>query len=87
MSVLCVVAVWDSAAQAFGRPLFVPSVGVALRSFTDEVNRKAPDNAMNQHYADFELYELCSFNEEAGEFFDPVKRMVARGKDVFNLEV
>lgn len=77
-----VVSVKDSALGAYGRPLFVPSLGVAMRSFSDEVNRVAPDNQMNAHPEDFELWYLASFDEVNGTFVDPAIRMLARGKDV-----
>ena len=35
-----VCAVKDRAVDAFNRPIYVPTIGVAIRSFTDEVNRK-----------------------------------------------
>lgn len=82
MSKVVVVSVHDSAAGGFGRPIFVPSVGVALRSFTDEVNRVGADNQMNQHPDDFVLWELAAFDEESGEFERVDKRVLARGKDV-----
>lgn len=83
MAKLYVVSVRDSAMQAFGRPIFVPSLGVASRSFADEVNRAAPDNQMNQHPEDFELWYIADFEEETGLFTgcDQV-RQLARGKDV-----
>ncbi|WNK14126.1 MAG: nonstructural protein [Microvirus sp.] len=61
-----ICSVKDRAADAFGRPLFVPSVGLALRSFTDEVNRDAPDNQMFSHSDDFDLYELGTFDDNTG---------------------
>jgi len=78
-----VVAVRDGAMMAFGRPLFVPSIGVAVRSFADEVNRSAEDNQMNKHPEDFELYVLAEFEEETGVFSLPVDgvRCLARGKE------
>lgn len=78
-----VVSVRDSAMQAFGRPLFVPSVGVAVRSFADEVNRKSDDNQMNKHPEDFELYALADFDEVTGVFSPPADgvRCLARGKE------
>lgn len=88
MASLYVCAVRDSAVQAFARPIFVPAIGLAVRSFTDEVNRKSADNSLNQHPEDFELFVLCSFVEESG-VFEPIeggKRCLARGKDVINQE-
>ena len=46
-----VLAVFDSAVQGFGRPMFFQSLGVAIRSFTDEVNRSAEDNSFNAEQA------------------------------------
>lgn len=83
MAILKVLAVWDSALQAYARPIFVPQVGVATRSFADEVNRKAADNQMHNHPDDFELHILGLFNEETGVFSGEDKRTcVARAKDV-----
>lgn len=61
-----VIAIKDRAADAFGRPAFVPSVGVAIRSFTDEVNRADPDNQMNSHPDDFDLFELGMYDDSTG---------------------
>jgi hypothetical protein len=64
INVIC--SVKDRAADAYGRPLFVPSVGLAIRSFTDEVNREAADNQMHNHPDDFDLYELGTFDDNTG---------------------
>lgn len=61
-----VVSIKDRAADAFGRPAFVPSVGVAIRSFSDEVNRSDPDNQMNSHPDDFDLFELGMYDDSTG---------------------
>lgn len=61
-----VVSVKDLAAQAFGRPVFVPTAGVAIRSFRDEVNREAPDNEIFRHPADYELYQLAVYDDSTG---------------------
>lgn len=65
---MIVVSIKDRAADAFGRPFYVPSVGVAIRSFQDEVNRAAEDNQMYQHPDDFDLYDLGSFDDNTGSF-------------------
>jgi hypothetical protein len=61
-----VVSIKDRAADAFGRPAFVPSVGVAIRSFTDEVNRDHSENQMYSHPDDFDLFELASYDDSTG---------------------
>ena len=77
-----IVSVKDTAAQAFGRPIFVPSVAVAVRSLRDEVNRKDSTDDLAKHPDDFELYEIGSFDDSTGiiEVIDP--RLVARAKDL-----
>lgn len=61
-----VIAVRDAAADVFGRPYFVPTAGIAIRSFTDEVNRVADDNQLNKHAKDFALYELGEYDDATG---------------------
>ena len=79
--VLC--SVKDRAADAYGRPMFVPSVGVAIRSFSDEVNRKDPDNQLNNHPDDFDLYELGEFDDNTGLFaLHEQPKLLSLGKQV-----
>lgn len=81
INVIC--SVKDRAADAFGRPLFVPSVGLAIRSFTDEVNRKADDNQMYAHADDFDLFELGTFDDSTGVIeCHPQPKQLALGKQV-----
>ena len=79
-----VVAVWDSAVGAFNRPFYAPSLGAAIRSFSDEVNRVAEDNPLSKHSDDFHLSYLADFDEESGVFYAPESgvRVLSRGKDV-----
>lgn len=84
MSKRCVLAVFDSAIQAFGQPIFVPAIGAGVRSFSDETNRAAADNQFYAHPEDFELRYLADFDDETGVFSTPAEgtRVLARGKDV-----
>ena len=63
---MVICSIRDSAADAYGRPFFLPSVGVAIRSFTDEVNRPSEDNQIYQHPEDFDLFELGEFDDTSG---------------------
>lgn len=63
-----VVSVFDQAANVFARPFCVPSLGLALRSFSDEAVRQAPDNPMWAHPQDFALFHLGEFDDEQGRF-------------------
>jgi hypothetical protein len=79
-----VLAVFDSASQLYGQPMFVPSIGGAVRSFGDECNRRADDNALYMHPEDFELRVLAVFEDETGVFSSPsdgIGFVLARGKD------
>lgn len=79
-----VVAVRDSAANAFARPFVVPTPGMAIRSFTDEVNRRDEANSMFKHPDDYVLFELGSFDDESGVITSlPSPRQLCRAKDVF----
>lgn len=81
----CVVSVFDSAVQAYSNPFVVPARGLAVRSFTDEVNRVAQDNPMHNHSEDFELRLLAMFDEVTGIYHAPADGVIeclARGKDV-----
>jgi len=64
----CVVCIFDRAANVFGRPAFVASIGLAVRSFQDEVNRSASDNDVFKHPEDFDLMDLGYYNDENGYF-------------------
>ena len=64
--ILC--SVKDRAADAYGRPMFVPSTGVAIRSFSDEVNRAEAENQLYNHPDDFDLYEFGEFDDNNGKF-------------------
>ena len=76
-------SVKDRAADAFGRPMFVASPGVAIRSFSDEINRQAEDNQLYNHPDDVDLYEFGVFDDNSGAFeiFESPK-LLSLGKQV-----
>lgn len=77
-----VVAVFDRAAQLYSRPFFVQAVGQAIRSFTDEVNRKDEQRSeFARHPDDFDLWLLGQFDDQEGRFTGE-QAMLVRGKDV-----
>jgi hypothetical protein len=79
--ILC--SVKDRAADAYGRPMYVPSVGVAIRSFSDEVNRKDPENQLFNHPDDFDLYEFGEFDDNSGQFtLHEQPKLLSLGKQV-----
>lgn len=80
-----VVSVRDTAANAYGRPIFTNSLGQAIRSFQDELNREAQDNVMFHHPEDFNLYHLAEFDEDTGQFTNlPQPMQIGIGNQLHN---
>lgn len=76
-----VCGVRDAAVVGYMRPIFVVTVGEAMRLFNDEVNRG--ESEMRKHPADYELYELGLFDEDSGKFENlSAPRLLSRGVDV-----
>lgn len=84
MAKLVIVAIRDRAVDAFFRPVFAPTVGAAIRSFQDEINRNEPNNELAKHPEDYDLYQLGVFDEETGQFVqaDDQPRQIAIGKQM-----
>lgn len=80
MTVYHICAVRDRAMDAFMQPIFVPAVGLAVRSFIDEVNRS--ESPMFMHPEDYDLFEIGSYDDETG-FLTALDRprLVQIGKD------
>lgn len=76
-----VCAVFDSAIQSFGTPVFVVHTGAAIRSFQDEVNREG--SPFHAHPGDFELYFLGVYDDQSGRLdSSQAIECLIRGKDV-----
>jgi hypothetical protein len=78
-----VIVVRDRAADVYGIPSVVASIGGAIRSFGDEVNRAADDNQFYKHPEDFDLYELGTYDDAEGRYeCEGAPRQIAVGKDL-----
>lgn len=79
-----VVSIRDSAAEVYGQPQYVSAVGVAVRGFTDQINRNEPGNVMFAHPEHFDLLKLGTFDDATGVFENesPVAKVLAIGKHV-----
>jgi len=83
MTILTIVAVKDRAVDAYNRPFYVPTIGAAIRSFTDEVNRN--ESEMNSHPEDYDLYDMGTFCDQTGTFLPAdggVPRVISRAQDL-----
>lgn len=79
--ILKIVAIRDRAADVFGQPNFVTSLGAAIRGFGDEINRKS-DSVLYQHPEDFDLYHLGEYDDSTATFHTGVPKQIAIGKDL-----
>jgi len=77
-----ILAIRDRAIDCFGQPIFAASIGGAIRSFGDEVNRPDTNNQLNKHPEDFDLYLLGEFDDVTGQFHTDRPSQVAVGKDL-----
>lgn len=77
-----VVCIRDRSADVFGVPYFVASLGSAVRSFGDEINRVASDNMLYKHPEDFDLFSLGVYDDATATFECGLAKQVAVGKDL-----
>lgn len=84
---LLAFAVFDSKAEAFLRPFFAETEGLALRSFTDAV--QDPQSPMSKHTADYTLYRVGEYDQVTGILSSPVglPAVVVHGVAVKELRV
>lgn len=63
---LKIVSIFDSKAEVFNTPIFLPTVGMATRMFADQVNEK--DSPFQKHPEDYTLFELGEYDSDSGKF-------------------
>lgn len=74
------ITTYDLATETYGRPFFVAHPGQAIRSFMDEVRNK--DSELGRHPADYELFEVGSYDDATGQFTQPPQPVrLVRGAD------
>lgn len=78
--IFTVCAIRDRAVDGFGQPIFVPHVGVAIRSFSDEVNRS--DSTLHAHPEDYDLYKLGHYDDATGLLESESPMLLVLGKQV-----
>jgi len=59
-------SIYDTKAEAFMPPFFMPSVGLGIRAFSD-VCKDANSN-VGKHLSDFRLYKVGEFDDNSGDF-------------------
>lgn len=59
-----IFSIYDSKAESFNTPMFLPAEGQAIRTFEDAVNEKG--SPMNTHPEDYTLFLLGEFDTDLG---------------------
>lgn len=59
-----IFSVYDSKAENFHTPMFVPTKGIATRSFTDVANN--PESEIYRHPEDYTLFLIGEFDSSNG---------------------
>jgi len=81
MAILKVCSVYDSKAEAYNPPIFVPAVGLASRDFVDALT--SDDSNMAKHKGDFDLYHVAEFDTDSASFDSIVPpRLILKGADI-----
>lgn len=62
-----IVAIKDTAVDAFGRPFVCRTESEAHRMFADEVNNRKEGNMFAAHPKDFGLYVVGKWDDDTGE--------------------
>lgn len=60
-----IFSVYDSKAEAFATPFFMPTLGMATRAFADECSN--PQSSLRKHAEDYTLFELGEFDDVSGK--------------------
>lgn len=74
-----VVGVFDLAAEMWSQPMFVPALGLAIRSFADECQRQDDRNPYWKHPEDYVMYHIGTWSDDSGKLESVEKRLLLRG--------
>lgn len=76
---LKIFSVYDSKAEAYLTPIFVPNAAVAVRSFVGAATN--PESAIFANAEDFELWELGEWDPGKGTFVETKKVSLGLASD------
>lgn len=62
---LKLVSIYDAKAEVYSAPIGFPTLGMAERSFVDEVNN--PQSNYNKHPEDFTLFHVGDYDQTTGQ--------------------
>lgn len=61
---LYIFSIFDSKAETFNSPIFLPAIGQARRTFGDQVNDK--ESPFNKHPGDYTLFHIGEYETDTG---------------------
>lgn len=76
--------VYDEKAEVFLPPFFVPTLGIALRAFTDAIN--SDSHQFGKHPSDYTLFELGSFDDHDATLQEKAKKSLGNGVEFIDPE-
>ena len=60
-----IFSVFDSKAETYNTPLFLPAAGQAIRAFEDQANEETSE--IYKHPEDYTLFEIGTFDSDIGK--------------------
>jgi hypothetical protein len=76
--------IYDSAAKAYTKPLFMQTDGLAMRMFTDIV-QPGQDSDISKHPEQFKLFKLGEYDDQTGIVTcDEGPQIMANGHELVN---
>lgn len=82
--ILKIFAVRDHKTSQYANPMFLVTEGHAIRTFSDEVNRKDDNNILNKHPSDFALFTLGEYDTETGIIKPEQPKQLITAEQVLN---
>lgn len=61
---LSIFTIYDEKAKAYLAPFFLPTTGMAVRTFTDMINN--PECAFYKHPEDYTIFKIGTFDDSLG---------------------
>lgn len=80
---LHVFSIFDSKAENFNNPIFLPAVGQATRLFGDQVNDET--SPFNKHPEDYTLFQIGTYDPMSGKL-EPLTTPISLGLAIEYIE-
>ncbi len=75
--------IYDEKAEVFLPPFFVPTVGIAVRAFSDTIN--SDTHQFGKHPSDYTLFQLGSFDDASALLDHQSKKSLGNGVEFVSI--